>query len=72
MAPEGVESVDWKKVGVLLCNCKGKNKMLERKKVIVPGFVMKAGRTLAKLAPENMQMYFAYNTQRKKLGGDER
>ena len=25
VAPEGVESVDWKKVGVLLCNCKGKN-----------------------------------------------
>ncbi len=48
------------------------NKMLERKKVIVPGFAMKAGRALAKLAPENMQMYFAYNTQRKKLGGDER
>lgn len=47
-------------------------KMLERKKVIVPGVVMKAGIALAKLAPENLQMYFAYNTQRKKLYGDEK
>ncbi len=47
-------------------------KMFERKKVIVPGAAMKAGRILAKLAPENIQMLFAYNTQRKKLGEDER
>lgn len=47
-------------------------KMFERKKVIVPGAAMKAGRVLAKLAPENLQMLFAYNTQRKKLGEDER
>ena len=43
-------------------------KMFARQKVIVPGFTVKAGRVLAKLAPEGLQMVFAYNTQRKKLG----
>lgn len=43
-------------------------KMFARQKVIVPGFSMKAGRVLAKLAPESLQMVFAYNTQRKKFG----
>ncbi|MBQ2721012.1 MAG: SDR family oxidoreductase [Clostridia bacterium] len=47
-------------------------KMFAKQKVIVPGFSMKAGRVLAKLAPENLQMFFAYNTQRKKFGADEK
>jgi short-subunit dehydrogenase len=47
-------------------------KMFERKKVIVPGITMQAGRLLAKLAPENVAMSFAYNTQKRKLGSDEK
>ncbi len=47
-------------------------KMFRRKQVIVPGFSMKAGRVGAKLAPEKLQMYFAYNTQRRKFGKDEK
>ena len=47
-------------------------KMFAKQKVIVPGFSIKAGRVLAKLAPENLQMFFAYNTQRKKFGTDEK
>lgn len=43
-------------------------KMFAKQKVIVPGFSVKAGRVLAKLAPESLQMVFAYNTQRKKFG----
>lgn len=43
-------------------------KMFAKQKVIVPGFSMKAGRVLAKIAPESLQTVFAYNTQRKKFG----
>ena len=43
-------------------------KMFRRQKVIVPGFTIKAGRVLAKIAPESLQTVFAYNTQRKKFG----
>lgn len=47
-------------------------KMFRKKQVIVPGLNMKAGRLGAKLAPERLQLYFAYNTQRKKFGRDEK
>ena len=43
-------------------------KMFAKQKVIVPGFTIKAGRVLAKIAPESLQTVFAYNTQRKKFG----
>jgi short-subunit dehydrogenase len=43
-------------------------KMFKKQKVIVPGFTIKAGRVLAKIAPESLQTVFAYNTQRKKFG----
>ena len=47
-------------------------KLLERKQVIVPGASVRVGKALAKIAPENLQMFFAYKTQRKKCGDDEK
>lgn len=46
-------------------------KMFKRKQTIVPGFSLKMGRILAKIAPERLQLFFAYSTQRKKLGNEK-
>jgi len=42
------------------------NKMFKRKLVIVPGFIMKCARFLAKIAPSKLVLKIAYNQQHKK------